>query len=217
MLPHLLCNRTPTRLALVIVRRLTLANPGPPSSHAANPNMHMSATAVLIPGVAMTFATRLILELTSELLLLAKSRIGGSLLISVLASFSISHRTAGVSCRVVSQPVWPACWIDTPDRSSSSVSCAVQDAWDIYREELGVVPPDVVLALKDAFSRSDVHDFWTIWSKGAEAGLFSAYCECEAGGPTAAGSSAFVGRGLLRIRSGRLGGRAVGGKGASRL
>ena len=38
-----------------------------------------------------------------------------------------------------------------------------------------------------------------------------------AGGPIAAGSSAFLGRGLLRIRSRRLGGRAVGGTGSSRL
>ena len=57
--------------------------------------------------------------------------------------------------------------------------------------------------------------FWTNWSTAAEAGLFRAYC--RAGGPTAAGSSALVGRGLLRIRSRRLGGRAVGGRGASRL
>ena len=34
---------------------------------------------------------------------------------------------------------------------------------------------------------------------------------------TTAGSSAFLGRGLLRIRSRRLGGRAVGGTGSSRL
>ena len=33
----------------------------------------------------------------------------------------------------------------------------------------------------------------------------------RAGGPTQAGSSAFLGRGLLRIRSRRLGGRAAGG------
>ena len=38
-----------------------------------------------------------------------------------------------------------------------------------------------------------------------------------AGGSTEAGSSAFPGRGLLRIRSRRLGGRAVGRSGASRL
>ena len=52
------------------------------------------------------------------------------------------------------------------------------------------MPPDVVLALRDAFARSDVNDFWAVWSKGAKAGLFSAYC--QAGGPTTAGSSAFL-------------------------
>ena len=63
--------------------------------------------------------------------------------------------------------------------------------------------------------RSDVDDFWSIWSKNAEAGLFRAYA--LAGGPINTGSSAFIGRGLLRIRSRRLGGRAVGGMGSSRL
>ena len=56
-------------------------------------------------------------------------------------------------------PVFFACWIDTPDRSSSSVARVVQDAWDVYRDELAAVPPDVVLALRDAFSRSCVDDF----------------------------------------------------------
>ena len=41
----------------------------------------------------------------------------------------------------------------------------------IYGDELGVVPPNVVLALGDSVSRSCVDDFWTIWSKNAEAGL----------------------------------------------
>ena len=58
-------------------------------------------------------------------------------------------------------------------------------------------------------------DFWSIWSSNAEDGLFRAYS--LAGGPTAAGSSAFLGRGLLRIRSRRLGGRAVGGTSSSSL
>ena len=40
---------------------------------------------------------------------------------------------------------------------------------------------------------------------------------CWGGGTTEAGSAAFLGRGLLRVRSRRLGGRAVGGSGASRL
>ena len=64
-------------------------------------------------------------------------------------------------------------------------------------------------------SRSSADDFWSFWSQKAEAGLCRAYC--RAGGPTEAGSSAFLGRGLLRIRSRRLGGRAVGRNGARRL
>ena len=50
------------------------------------------------------------------------------------------------------------------------------------------LPPEVVLALWDAVSRSSVDDFLTIWAS------------CGAGGPTAAGNPAFLGRGLLRIR-----------------
>ena len=84
---------------------------------------------------------------------------------------------------------------------------------DIHREGLGVVPPDVVLALRDAFDRSDVDDFWSVWSNSAEAGLFSAYR--WAGGTTGCWQSCFFG--LLRIRSRRLGGRSVGGSGASML
>ena len=103
----------------------------------------------------------------------------------------------------------------TPDRSSSSSTRVVQDVWDIESDEFGVVPEEVVLALRDAGSRSSVDDFWSIWSRNAEAGLFRAYS--LVGGPTEAGSSAFLGRGLLRIRSRRLGGRAAGGRSSSRL
>ena len=71
--------------------------------------------------------------------------------------------------------------MDTPDRSSSSATRAVQDVWDVYREELGVVPEEVVLALGNAVSRSFVDDFWAIWCKSAEEGLFRAYS--KAGGP----------------------------------
>ena len=134
---------------------------------------------------------------------------------SVLARFRIDAWMADVACPIACQPIWPACWLDTPDRSSSSSTRIVQDVWDVYRNELGVVPNDVVLALRDAVTRSAVDDFWCIWSCNAEAGLFRAYS--LAGGPTTAGSSAFLGRGQLRIRSRRLGGRAVGGTGSSRL
>ena len=80
---------------------------------------------------------------------------------------------------------------------------------------VGVVPAEVVLALMDAVSRSSVDDFWFTWSRHAEAGLFGAYS--KAGGPTEAGSAAFLVRGLPRIRSRLLGGRAVGGRRSGRL
>ena len=134
---------------------------------------------------------------------------------SVFACFRVGAWMADVACPVACRPLWPACWVDTPDRSSSSSTSVVQDIWDVYRDELGVMPDEVVLALRGAASRSSVDDFWSIWSRSAEAGLFQAYF--TAGGPTEAGSSAFLGRGLLRIRSRRLGGRAVGGHTSSRL
>ena len=134
---------------------------------------------------------------------------------SVLARFRIDAWMADVACPVACQPIWPACWVDTPDRSSSSSSRAVQDVWDVYRDVLGVVPEQVIHALRDAASRSSVDDFWTIWSKNAEAGLLHAYT--LAGGPITAGRSDFLGRGCLRIRCRRLGGQTVGGKSSSRL
>ena len=78
---------------------------------------------------------------------------------SVLARFRIGAWMADVACPVVCHPIWPACWLDTPDRSSSSSTRVVQDVWDIYRDVLGVVPEEVVLALRDAVSRSSVDDF----------------------------------------------------------
>ena len=67
---------------------------------------------------------------------------------SVVARFYIGGWLADTACLKVCQPVWPACWIDTPDRSSSSVARVVQDVRDVYRDELGVVPSDVLLALR---------------------------------------------------------------------
>ena len=77
---------------------------------------------------------------------------------SVLACFRIDAWLADDACPEVCQPVWPACWLDTPDRSSSAAR-VVQDVWDVYREELAVVPAEVVLALRDAVSRSSVDVF----------------------------------------------------------
>ena len=132
---------------------------------------------------------------------------------SLIAHFRIDAWIADVSCPVACMPLWPACWLDTPDRSSSSSSRVVQDVWDVYRDVLGVVPGEVVLSLRDAATRSAIDDFWSIWSKNAEAGLFRAYT--LAGGPVTGDNSVFLGRGSLRIRHRRLGGKAVGGGSSS--
>ena len=114
---------------------------------------------------------------------------------SVVARFCTDAWMADVACPIVCQLLWPACWLDTPDRSSSSATRVVQDVWDVYRDELGVVPAEVVLALRDAASGSSVDDFWSSLSRHVEGGLFRAYS--GAGGPAEAGSAAFFGRGLF--------------------
>ena len=63
-------------------------------------------------------------------------------------------------------------------------------------------------------SRSSDDDFCPCGAKVRRLGFFGFL---SAGGPTAAGSPAFLGRGLLRIRSWCLGGRAVGGRRSSSL
>ena len=50
---------------------------------------------------------------------------------------------------------------------------------DVYRDELGVVPDEVVLALRCAVAGSSVDDFWSIWSCSAEAGLFRPILKLE--------------------------------------
>ena len=116
---------------------------------------------------------------------------------------------SGLSCPRFTQPVWPACWVDTPDWSFSSSSKVVQDVWDICKEELGTVPPDLILALRSPSYANSVDQFWSVWSAGAEAGLLGAYR--RAGGLVTSGVLAFLGQGALQVRRRRLGGRAVGG------
>ena len=99
--------------------------------------------------------------------------------LSVLARFRIGAWMADVACPIACQPIWPACWLDTPHRSSSSSTSSVQDVWDIYSDVLGTVPEEVVLALRGAVSRSSVDDFWSIWSRSAQGrsiqGLFTSW------------------------------------------
>ena len=65
-----------------------------------------------------------------------------------------------------------------------------------------------------AYERSSVDDFWFAWSTGAEESLFRAYC--RAGGPVAGNPQMYLGRGELRVRIRRLGGRSAGGSCSSR-
>ena len=74
-----------------------------------------------------------------------------------------------------SQPIGSACWVDTPDRTSSSSSKVVQGIWDIEREDLAVVPPDLVVKLRAAYGDGSFDDFWDAWSKAALFGLFQAF------------------------------------------
>ena len=53
--------------------------------------------------------------------------------------------------RRATQPVWPACWLDTPDRSAASPSREVPGIWEVCRGELAAFPPDLVQALRSAF------------------------------------------------------------------
>ena len=97
---------------------------------------------VLVLVGIFLLGVRVLLLLLMRVMLL----IGGSLLhFSLLARFRIGAWMADVACPVACQPLWPACWLDTPDRSSSSSSRIVQDVWDVYRDVLGVVPDEVVL------------------------------------------------------------------------
>ena len=90
-----------------------------------------------------------------------------------------------------------------------------QGAWDVQREELEVVPHELVQRLRAAYDRSSVDEFWSAWSTGAEQGLFRAYC--RAGGPVAGNPRLFLGRGKLRVCIRRLGGRSAGGSCSSGL
>ena len=102
----------------------------------------------------------LVLMLLLLLVLVVSWLIGGSFLTCL---FFLSSRCG------------PACWLDTSDRSATSATKVVHGIWEVYREELDSVPPDLVLALRSAFDRSGVDEFWGVWSVGAEAGLLGVY------------------------------------------
>ena len=74
---------------------------------------------------------------------------------------------------------------------------------------------EVVLALRDAASRSSVDDFLVLFGVGVLIWVyFGLVPKLEV--PLKLAALPFLGRGLPRIRSRRLGGRAVGGRGSCR-
>ena len=62
---------------------------------------------------------------------------------AVYAEFALSAWDATVDRARVYSPLWPACWLDCPDRSRRSPSHAVQNIWDVYIQEVGFVPREV--------------------------------------------------------------------------
>ena len=124
---------------------------------------------------------------------------------SVCAEFSLSAWDATVDRARTHSPLWPACWLQCPDRSRNSSSQEVRDIWDVYIREVGFVPFAVREHLFQLCNSLDVDSSWLLWSREAEACLARAYL--SAGGPPFSGPSNYVGRGCLSIYSMRLGGR----------
>ena len=84
---------------------------------------------------------------------------------SIFVEFFILQWTACVSCPGDTQLVWPACWVDTSDRSASSSSKVVQDIWCVYMGGRSV-PLDLILALRSAVDRSCAGKFWNVGTVG---------------------------------------------------
>ena len=124
---------------------------------------------------------------------------------AVYAEFALSAWDAIVDMARTHSPLWPACWLQCPDRSRSSKSQEVQNIWDVYIREVGFVPFAVREQLFLLCNSPDVDSSWLLWSREAEANLARAYL--SAGGPHLSHPSSYVGRGSLSICSMRLGGR----------
>ena len=106
---------------------------------------------------------------------------------SVSAEFSLSAWDATVDPARTHSPLWPACWLQYPDRSRSSASQEVRDIWDVYIREVGFVPFAVREQLfSSCVTLSGVDSSWLLWNREAEASLARAYL--SAGGPLLLGS-----------------------------
>ena len=124
---------------------------------------------------------------------------------AVYVEFALSVWDAIVDMATTHSPLWPACWLQCPDRSRSSKSQEVQNIWDVYIREVGFVLFAVREQLFRLCNSPDVDSSWLLWSREAEASLARAYL--SAGGPPLSNPSSYVGRSSLSICSMRLGGR----------
>ena len=124
---------------------------------------------------------------------------------AVSAEFAPSVWDAIVERARTYSPLWPACWLQRPDRSRSSRSQEVQHICDVYIREVGFVPFAVREQLFRLCNSPDVDSSWLLWSREAEASLARAYL--SAGGPHLSNPSSYVGRGSLSICTMRSGGR----------
>ena len=117
------------------------------------------------------------------LLCVLSCQIAGLLLphFAVCAEFALTSWDAVVERARIHSPLWPACWLDCPDRSRSSPTSVVRDIWDVYIREVGFVPLEVRTNLFRLCNSSDVDSSWLLWSREAEASLSRAYWERRAG------------------------------------
>ena len=62
---------------------------------------------------------------------------------AVRTAFSITAWDATVEMARVFSPIWPACWVQCPDRSTRSSSDTLRNIWDVNIQELSFVPRNV--------------------------------------------------------------------------
>ena len=125
---------------------------------------------------------------------------------AVRASFLYSSWTCQVSQPVRCTPLWPASWLPALDKSRGSKSIEVQKVWDVYDERLQFMSREDALGLDEALLHGDVSGAWMVWSSAAEKALADAFQ--FAGGPVP-DRGLVLGRGMVRIRTVRLGGPVV--------
>ena len=102
--------------------------------------------------------------------------------------------------------IWPASWLPALDKSRGSKSVEVQRVWDVYDERLQFMSREDALNLDEALLNGDVSSAWMVWSTAAERALADSFQ--LAGGLCLVGDLV-LGRGMVRMRTARLGGPIV--------